>query len=216
MTIHIRTHAVIFLREGIDGGPGGAVIEACAEVAVGHSEGSVLFFLAGETPAVPGQGRQAVRVTGAEGIVVVLLGNRPACVHDGPHTPQVVCDVVVHVITGPVLADTSPTEGHALEGCVIVRIMRVGKGPQVVIAHPRGVQRPGLRPIGQVCVTGLHDASRINLCRQVNQIVRHLQGMSPIRGHIAVGIVGVGISCSQEGNTIKKKKATNSQLLDAF
>ena len=93
MTIRIRTHGVILLRHGVDGGPGGAVVEAGAEVAV-----------------PPGAGGSVCR---------------------------------------------------------------------------------RLRPVGEICVVGLHGIAGLDLCRQVNQIVRRLQVIGGIGGDIAVDIIAV-------------------------
>ena len=45
MAVHIRTDRVVLLRHRIDGRPGGgAVVEPCAEIAVGDAEGGILLL----------------------------------------------------------------------------------------------------------------------------------------------------------------------------
>ena len=48
------------------------------------------------------------------------------------------------------------------------------------VAVPPGVRggvRRSLRPVGEICVVGLHGIAGLDLCRQVNQIVGRLQGI---------------------------------------
>ena len=165
MTIHIRTDGVVLLRHRINSRPGSrAVVEAGAEVGVGDAEG-VLLLLAAEAPAVGGELGQAVGMTGAEWVIIVLLLDCAGGVDNGPHAPQMVRDVVVHGIAARArLADAPTAEGDALQG---------------------------LRPVGEVCVVGFHGGSGLDLCRQVNQIVRRLQVVGGIVGDIAVDIVGI-------------------------
>ncbi len=47
-----------------------------------------------------------------------------------------------------------------------------------------------LRPVGEVCVVGFHGGPGLDLCRQVNQIVRRLQGIGGVGGDVAVDVVG--------------------------
>ena len=66
-------------------------------------------------------------------------------------------------------------EGHALQGTGAATAATIHKGAHIVLPGAgRGVCR-GLRPVGQVCVVGLHGGSGLDLCRQVKQIVRELQ-----------------------------------------
>ena len=190
-TKRIRRKPIIFLGHGVDGGPGGAVVEAGAEVGVRDAEG-VLLLLAGEAPAVGGQGRQAVGMAGAEGIVVALLLDGPGGVHDGPHTADMVRDVVIHGIgVGSRPADAPAAEGDALEGLRRAAAPGVSEGAGIVPPGIRGGVRRDLRPVGEICVVGLHGIAGLDLCRQVNQIVRRLQVIGGIGGDIAVDIIAV-------------------------
>ena len=82
MTVNIRRHIVVFLCQGVDGSPGGAVVTAGTEVVEGDAEGGVVAFLAGEAPAVGAEGGEAVLLPRAEGIEVVLLDDGPGGVED--------------------------------------------------------------------------------------------------------------------------------------
>ena len=66
MTVNIRRHIVVLLGQGVDGGPGGAVVTAGTEVVPGDAEGPVVAFLAGEAPAVGAEGGEAVLLPRAE------------------------------------------------------------------------------------------------------------------------------------------------------
>ena len=68
-------------------------------------------------------------------------------------------------------------EGDALEGLRPVRGVGVGEGSGIVVPRARRIECPGLRPVGEVCVVGFHGGPGLDLCRQVNQIVRRLQGL---------------------------------------
>ena len=207
LAIHIWTHRVVLLRQRINGRPSsGAVVEPCAEIGVCDAEGSVLLLLAGEAPAVRSELGQAVGVTHAEGIVVVLLDHCSARIDDGPLAAQMVGDVVIHRIGRSALADASAAEGHALEGLRSAVAAGVGEGTSIILPGACGSIRRGLRPVGEVCVVGFHGGPGLDLCRQVKQIVGRLQGIGGVGSDVAVDIVGecaaavAGIGVRQGGS----------------
>ena len=50
-------------------------------------------------------------------------------------------------------------------------------GRNTVVAGLKWKWHHSLRPVGEVCVVGFHGGPGLDLCRQVNQIVRRLQGI---------------------------------------
>ena len=130
----------------------------------------------------------------AERIVVVLLLDCAGGVHDGPHTAQMVRDVVVHRIgVVPRLADAPAAEGDALQRVGVVGPPGVDEGAHIVLPAAGGGVCGCLRPVGEVCVVGFHGGSGLDLCRQVNQIVRRLQVVGGVGGDVAVDIVGIAV-----------------------
>ena len=142
----------MILRHRIDGSPGSrAVIEPCSEIGVGDAEGGILLLLAGEAPAVRSELGQAVGVTHAEGIIVVLLDHCSARIDDGPHAAQMIRDVVVHGIgVVPRPADAPAAEGDALESLRSAVAAGVGEGTSIILPGACGSERRGLRPVGEV------------------------------------------------------------------
>ena len=95
-------------------------------------------------------------------------------------------------------------EGHALQGPGPVRGVGVGEGPGIVVPCSCSVESRGLRPVRQVCVVRLHGAPGLDLCRQVKQIVRGLQGIGGMSGRYsqkqinkdkAIPVKGESLSC---------------------
>ena len=130
-------------------------------------------------------------MTGAEGVIIVLFDNRTGGVHDGPHTAQMVRDVVVHGIAARArLADAPAAEGDALQRVGVVGPPGVGEGTHIVLPGAGGGVCGCLRPVGEVCVVGFHGGSGLDLCRQVNQIVRRLQVVGGIGRDVARAAVG--------------------------
>ena len=117
-------------------------------------------------------------MAGAEGVVVILLDNGAAGIDDGAYRAQMVRDVVIDSIAvGARPADAPAAEGDALQGLRRAAAPGVGEGAGIVPPGVRGGVRRCLRPVGEICVIGLHGIAGLDLCRQVNQIVRRLQGI---------------------------------------
>ena len=91
-------------------------------------------------------------------------------------------DVVIDIISVRARpADAPAAEGDALQGLRPAAAPGVGEGAGIVPPGAGGGVCRGFRPVGEICVLSFHGIAGLDLCRQVNQIVRRLQvvgGMS--------------------------------------